>query len=72
MAHGGSALFQSVYKPAEGFLTSLPLMPEWYLITFFLGIVASLGILWSPLLWLWPFGAAFCNSSFYSGYYKLV
>ncbi|HSU52064.1 MAG TPA: glycosyltransferase [Segetibacter sp.] len=55
--HGtwGSALFQSVYQPAEGFLTSLPLMPEWYLITSFLGIIAALGFLWSPLLWFWPF-----------------
>jgi len=30
-------------------------MPEWYLITSFLGIIAALGFLWSPLLWFWPF-----------------
>jgi GT2 family glycosyltransferase len=54
--HGvwGSALFQSVYQPAGGFWNSLPLMPEWYLLSAFFGVMASLGFLWAPLLTLWP------------------
>ncbi|MEI6948733.1 glycosyltransferase [Paraflavisolibacter sp. H34] len=56
---GGSALFQSVYQPATGLLSALPLMPEWYLGTLLVGLGASLGVLWAPLLWLWlPFGAS--------------
>ena len=50
----GSALFQSLYQPAAGVLTSLPLMPEWYLITGLLGILSLLGLAWSPLLWFTP------------------
>ncbi|MDQ3683659.1 MAG: glycosyl transferase, partial [Bacteroidota bacterium] len=55
--HGtwGSGLFQSVYQPAGGFLNSIPLMPEWYFISVLFAVVASLGFLWKPLLWLWPF-----------------
>ena len=51
--HGtwGTALFQSVYKPADGFINSLPLMPEWYLLTLFLGITGALGVFWAPLYW---------------------
>ncbi len=49
----GTALFQSVYQPAHGFLNALPLMPEWYLFSAMLGAIASLGFLWSPLLWVW-------------------
>jgi O-antigen biosynthesis protein len=54
--HGtwGSALFQSVYQPAEGYLMALPLMPEWYLFAGLLATFASLGFLWQPLLMLWP------------------
>ncbi len=53
--HGtwGSALFQSVYQPAEGFLNCIPLMPEWYLLSALFGITACLGFLWPPLLSLW-------------------
>ncbi len=53
--HGvwGSALFQSVYQPAEGFLNCLPLMPEWYLLSGLIGSLALLGFLWAPLLILW-------------------
>lgn len=50
----GSALFQSVYQPAEGFFKSIPLMPEWYLISLTFGAMACLGFLWQPLLWFWP------------------
>lgn len=51
--HGtwGSALFQSVYKPADGLFNCLPLMPEWYLFTLFFGITGLLGFLWAPLFW---------------------
>ncbi|WP_246113299.1 glycosyltransferase [Segetibacter aerophilus] len=54
--HGtwGSALFQSVYQPAEGFLNCIPLMPEWYLLSTLFGVMACLGSLWTPLLALWP------------------
>lgn len=54
--HGtwGSALFQSVYQPAEGFLNNIPLMPEWYLFTMLLAVLGCLGFLWHPLLTLWP------------------
>jgi glycosyltransferase involved in cell wall biosynthesis len=50
----GSALFQSVYEPATSLLSSLPLMPEWYLITAVLGALSLLGLAWSPLLWCTP------------------
>ena len=54
--HGtwGTALFQSVYQPAEGFLNSIPLMPEWYLFVGSLAFLSALGFLWSPLLWAIP------------------
>mgnify|MGYP006419104301 FL=1 len=51
----GLALFQSVYQPATGFLSTLPLMPEWYLWIIFLGVVSLLGIEWNPLLLAFPF-----------------
>lgn len=50
----GSALFQSIYQPATGLLSSLSLMPEWYLITAVLGVLSLLGLAWSPLLWCTP------------------
>jgi membrane protein implicated in regulation of membrane protease activity len=50
----GSALFQSVYQPANGFFNSIPLMPEWYLLTLLFAAMACLGFLWAPLLLLWP------------------
>jgi len=54
--HGpfGSAPFQSLYEPAHGPLTSLPLMPEWYVLVLLATSLALLGLAWSPLLWLWP------------------
>lgn len=54
--HGpwGTALFQSVYQPAGGFLNTIPLMPEWYLISASVGAIGLLGFLWSPLLVFWP------------------
>ncbi len=54
--HGswGSALFQSVYEPAQGFITAIPLMPEWYLLVALLGMLAALSIFWSALMWVFP------------------
>lgn len=49
--HGawGSAPFQSLYEPRPTALASLPLMPEWTLLVFFLGGISLLSPLWSPL-----------------------
>ncbi len=54
--HGtwGSALFQSVYEPAEGHFKSIPLMPEWYLFSLLFAGMGCLGYLWEPLLFAWP------------------
>ena len=46
----GAGLFQSVYEPAAGGLGSLPLMPEWFLVVFALGVLTALGWAWPPLL----------------------
>lgn len=50
----GSALFQSIYQPAPGFLSSLPMMPEWYVVVAALFGLGLLGINWTPLLLSWP------------------
>jgi GT2 family glycosyltransferase len=49
--HGlwGSAPFQSLYQPASDMLGSLPLMPEWYLISAGLAGLSLMGVLWAPL-----------------------
>ncbi|NKE70111.1 glycosyltransferase [Nitrospiraceae bacterium HYJII51-Mn-bac16s-1-B09] len=49
--HGtwGSAPFQSLYEPHPTTLASLPLMPEWFFLIFFLGGLSLLSPLWSPL-----------------------
>lgn len=54
--HGvwGSGLFQSIYEPAPGMLASLPLMPEWYMLTAGIAVLAALGLLWQPLLLALP------------------
>jgi len=55
--HGtwGSALFQSIYEPAPGTFWSLPLMPEWFLLTFVLASISVLGFSWRPLFVCAPF-----------------
>lgn len=58
----GSAPFQRLYQPAAGLLSSLILMPEWYLIVTLLSILMILGLSWKPLLlaaplWLIAVGA---------------
>ena len=45
----GSAPFQSIYQPAAGWISALPLMPEWYLGILGLAALAALGLLWPPL-----------------------
>ncbi len=54
--HGtwGSAPFQSLYQPTPGKLASLPLMPEWYLVSFALILLSVLGTPWAPLLIVMP------------------
>jgi GT2 family glycosyltransferase len=46
----GSASFQTVYPSGAGWGSSLPLMPEWYLVNLLLVVMAGLGLWWSPLL----------------------
>jgi GT2 family glycosyltransferase len=50
--HGmwGSAPFQSLYESQPGAWTSLPAMPEWYLVMGLLSALAVLGLDWRPLL----------------------
>lgn len=50
----GLALFQSIYEPAAGSITSLPLMPEWFLLIGALAVLSLLGLSWPPLLWVTP------------------
>jgi GT2 family glycosyltransferase len=54
--HGvwGGAPFQSLYEPAAGTLSALPLMPEWYLVVAALALLSSFGLLWSPLFLFAP------------------
>lgn len=50
----GTALFQSIYQPATGLLSALPMMPEWYVVVAVLAGLSLLGLEWSPLLIAWP------------------
>jgi GT2 family glycosyltransferase len=54
--HGiwGSAPFQRLYRPPDGTLALLPLMPEWYLLLAWLAAMSGLGTAWSPLLLALP------------------
>lgn len=54
--HGvwGIAPFQSIYQPAPSLLSSLPLMPEWYLVVSILAGLTALGAIWRPLQFLLP------------------
>ena len=49
--HGmwGTAPFQSLHQPVPNLMESLPMMPEWYLITVTLALLSLLGIAWPPL-----------------------
>jgi GT2 family glycosyltransferase len=46
----GTNLFQSIYQPADRFLSALPLMPEYYLLLAALLGLSLGGLLWRPLL----------------------
>jgi GT2 family glycosyltransferase len=50
----GSGLFQSIYEPAPGMLSSLVLAPEFLLLIAVLGGISALGVLWAPLLFALP------------------
>jgi O-antigen biosynthesis protein len=45
----GTALFQRLYGAAPGWLSSLILMPEWFLIAGLLSLLTGLGSSWKPL-----------------------
>jgi cellulose synthase/poly-beta-1,6-N-acetylglucosamine synthase-like glycosyltransferase len=51
---GGCAPFQSLYRSNATFLQSLPLIPEWYLISLALLVLSILGFLWKPLFMALP------------------
>jgi glycosyltransferase involved in cell wall biosynthesis len=51
---GGCASFQSLYRKSATFLQSLPLIPEWYLVSLALLVLSILGLLWKPLLMALP------------------
>jgi hypothetical protein len=48
--HGtwGSAPFQSIYHPSARALTSVFLLPEWYLVIVFLALIAACGVFYPP------------------------
>lgn len=46
----GSGLFQSIYEPTPGFVSSFLLAPEFLLFLVSLGAIAALGFVWAPLL----------------------
>ncbi len=54
--HGewGTALFQSIYQSAPGLFSSLPLMPEWYLLIALLSSLSALAFFWPPLVFAVP------------------
>lgn len=53
--HGswGTALFQSVYQPADRLISYIPLMPEWYALMAMLAVAGCIGYFWPVLLWAW-------------------
>jgi glycosyltransferase involved in cell wall biosynthesis len=54
--HGywGSAPYQALESQSPGLLSTLSLMPEWYLAIATLVAFSALGLLWSPLLFVLP------------------
>jgi O-antigen biosynthesis protein len=54
----GTGLFQAMYKAERPTLSSLALMPEWYLVIALLAGLAALGLLWNPLLAVLPLAVA--------------
>lgn len=58
--HGvwGTALFQRLYQAQPSLFFSIMMMPEWYLVIAFLSVLAAIGMVWSPLLFMLPLLAA--------------
>lgn len=54
----GTGLFQAMYRTEGPALSSLALMPEWYLVILLLAVLSGLGALWSPLLAALPLAVA--------------
>jgi glycosyltransferase involved in cell wall biosynthesis len=54
----GTGLFQAMYRTERPTLSSLALMPEWYLVVASLAALAALGLLWNPLLAVLPLAVA--------------
>jgi O-antigen biosynthesis protein len=54
----GSAPFQAMYETGAPTLSTLALMPEWYLVCALLGGLSVLGLLWTPLLAAVPLAIA--------------
>ncbi len=54
----GTGLFQAMYRTDGPALSSLALMPEWYLVIVLLSALSALGALWSPLLAALPLAIA--------------
>ena len=54
----GTGLFQAMYRTEGPALSSLALMPEWYLVILLLAALSALGALWSPLLAALPLAIA--------------
>ncbi len=54
--HGvwGTAPFQRLYQSHPPLFFSLMMMPEWYLVTAFLAVLAAIGVVWPPLLFMLP------------------
>lgn len=50
----GSELFQSMYSPAQGRLSSVPLSPAWFLAIAGLSLISLTGMIWRPLLLALP------------------
>ena len=50
----GSAAYARLYSSPPSTLMSLPLMPEWYLVSLALAALVSIGYLWKPLLFVLP------------------
>jgi len=54
----GTGLFQAMYRTEGPALSSLALMPEWYLVILLLAVLSGLGALWGPLLAALPLAIA--------------
>jgi GT2 family glycosyltransferase len=56
VSHGmwGTNLFQSIYESSPPTFLSIARMPEWYLLIVLLMLLFSIGLLWRPLLFVYP------------------